>query len=101
MYCKEGDLLQLCLNRTKARMAGKYEVPFSFGFAMNDVETDCTDSLSITIKSNDDEYTCIGRDFHRFNMLLPCDNDPRKFLRKEYIEMDIDYRDRPFVETED
>ena len=100
MYCKEGDLLQFCLNRTKTRMANHYEVPFSFGFAMNDVETDFTDSLTITIKDNDDG-NCIQRDFHRFNMLLPCDNDPRKFLRKEYIETNTDYKDRPFVETED
>ena len=95
MYCKKGDLLQFCLNRRKNQMSNEYEVPFAFGFATHEARRH-GDGIGIT--TNTEDY--IERDFHRFNLVLPIDNTDRLFLPKRRLD-DTDYKDRPFVETED
>jgi uncharacterized short protein YbdD (DUF466 family) len=93
MYAKIGDILQFCLSEVRRNRQEK-ETPYCFLELIDDIEDYDSTVEWHDIRSNhpDDTYLTNARDFHRFNVLLPVDNDYRNYVVCEFNE---GYENRP------
>lgn len=88
MYCKKGDLVQFVLH---PKYRDPDEIPYAFSIS-NQVIRDQQDSFRTTHLPN---TNMVRRNFERFNIVLPVDNDPRDMVTIQPPDEDDDYVDRP------
>lgn len=91
MYCKKGDLIQFVLNPIHR---DPDEVPYAFSISKENIRVSQTETL-ITEHQIGDQKFLVRRNFERFNIVLPVDNDPRDMVTIQPPDEDDDYVDRP------